>query len=138
MIFYTYMPEPRSLGKNKNSNDHVHDKCLALTIEKEGKKEHWSSTKTNERNEKMNFGVEGRSPMEMIVEEIAFYPKGQRARQSINAYKVIITLKKEKINRSPKKGTASAQRSSSLQKTKISSECKHQVKYGTTKVIGWI
>ena len=67
----------------------------------------------------MNFGVEGRSPMDMIVEEIAFYPKGQRARQSINAYKVIITLKKEKDQSiTEKKGTASAQRSSSLQKEK--------------------
>ena len=86
----------------------------------------------------MNFGVEGRSPMDMIVEEIAFYPKGQRARQSINAYKVIITLKKEKINRSPKKKEPHQPSGHLPCRKKISSECKHEVKYGTTKVIGWI
>lgn len=56
--------------------------------------------------------------MDMIVEEIALYPKGQRTRQSINAYKVIITLKR-KINRSTKKEPASAQRSGSLQNKNI-------------------
>ena len=39
-VFFTHMPEPRSLGKNKDSNDHVHDECFALTIEKKGQKEH--------------------------------------------------------------------------------------------------
>ena len=61
--------------------------------------------------------------MDMIVEEIAFYPKGQRTRQSINAYKVIITLKKKRKQKdqsiSEKKGTASAQRSLACRETKI-------------------
>ena len=39
----------------------------------------------------MNLGIQWATSMHMIVEQVALDAKGERARQSINAYKVIIT-----------------------------------------------
>ena len=66
------MPEPGTLGKDKNGDNHIQNKNFSFLVQKKWNEENKGGTSANKGNEQMNFGIQRGATMNMIIKKIAY------------------------------------------------------------------